>query len=122
MNSWNRDSHDHDHRSQELIRDGRFRWATAIVLAFLISALVAGGYYQRDLVKQQRAAQAVEQERWYAQDSKNPHSAAHYGLYPFKPRLVPAFLDPGVEPHTGIAVWPAPSASSGSQGRTSSGC
>jgi ABC-2 type transport system permease protein len=89
----------------ELFRDGRFRWASAIVLALLVTALVAGAYYQRDLVKQQRAAQAAEQARWYEQDSKNPHSAAHYGLYAFKPRLAPAFLDPGVEPYTGIAVW-----------------
>jgi len=89
----------------ELIRDGRFRWAAAIVLALLVTALLAGAYYQRDLVKQQRAAQAAEQARWYDQGSKNPHSAAHYGLYAFKPRLAPAFLDPGVEPYTGIAVW-----------------
>ncbi|MDI4231745.1 DUF3526 domain-containing protein [Bradyrhizobium sp. Arg237L] len=89
----------------ELIRDGRFRWAASIVLALLVTALVAGGHYQRDLVKQQRAAQAAEQARWYAQDPKNPHSAAHYGLYAFKPRVAPAFLDPGVEPYTGIAVW-----------------
>jgi ABC-2 type transport system permease protein len=89
----------------ELMRDGRFRWAAAIVLALLAAALVAGGYYQRDLVAQQRAAQAAEQARWYAQDAKNPHAAAHYGLYAFKPRLAPAFLDPGVEPYTGVAVW-----------------
>lgn len=89
----------------ELFRDGRFRWASAIVLALLLTALVAGVTYQRDLIKQQRAAQAAEQARWYEQDSKNPHSAAHYGLYAFKPRLAPAFLDPGVEPYTGIAVW-----------------
>src|SRR5919197_242904 len=89
----------------ELIRDGRFRWAAAIVLALLATAIVAGAYYQRDLITQQRAAQAAEQARWYAQDPKNPHSAAHYGLYAFKPRLAPAFLDPGVEPYTGVAVW-----------------
>jgi ABC-2 type transport system permease protein len=89
----------------ELVRDGRFRWAAAIVLALLGAALIAGGYYQRDLVAQQVAAQAAEQARWYAQEPKNPHSAAHYGLYAFKPRLAPAFLDPGVEPYTGVTVW-----------------
>jgi ABC-2 type transport system permease protein len=89
----------------EMLRDGRFRWAASIVLALLAVALVAGAYYQRDLVAQQRAAQAAEQSRWYAQEPKNPHAAAHYGLYAFKPRLAPAFLDPGVEPYTGVAVW-----------------
>ncbi len=89
----------------EMLRDGRFRWAAAIVLAVLATALLAGAYYQRGLVAQQHAAQAAEQARWYAQEPKNPHAAAHYGLYVFKPRLAPAFLDPGVEPYTGVAVW-----------------
>jgi ABC-2 type transport system permease protein len=89
----------------EMLRDGRFRWAASIVLPLLALALLAGAYYQRELVAQQRAAQAAEQARWYAQEPKNPHSAAHYGLYAFKPRLAPAFLDPGVEPYTGVAVW-----------------
>jgi ABC-2 type transport system permease protein len=89
----------------ELLRDGRFRWTAAIVPALLAVALIAGAYYQCDLIAQQRMAQAAEHARWYAQEPKNPHSAAHYGLYAFKPRLAPAFLDPGVEPYTGVAVW-----------------
>jgi hypothetical protein len=67
----------------EMLRDGRFRWAASIVLTLLAFALLAGTYYQRELVAQQRAAQAAEQARWYAQDPKNPHAAAHYGLYGF---------------------------------------
>lgn len=89
----------------ELLRDGRFRWSAAIVLALLTVAIFAGAHYQRDLVAQQNAAQSTEQSRWYKQPPKNPHSAAHYGLYAFKPRLAPAFIDPGVEPYTGVAVW-----------------
>lgn len=89
----------------ELLRDGRFRWAAAIILALLLVAVVAGARYQRALVARQQAAQAAERGRWLAQTPKNPHSAAHYGLYAFKPRLAPAFLDPGVEPYTGVTVW-----------------
>lgn len=89
----------------ELLREGRFRWAAGIVLALLAVAALAGARYQRDLVAQQQAAQSAEQSRWYNQAPKNPHSAAHYGLYAFKPRLAPAFLDPGVEPYTGVATW-----------------
>jgi ABC-2 type transport system permease protein len=89
----------------ELMRDGRFRWAAVTILVLLLAALVAGARHQRDLVAQQHAAQAAERDRWLAQTPKNPHSAAHYGLYAFKPRLAPAFLDPGVEPYTGVTVW-----------------
>jgi ABC-2 type transport system permease protein len=89
----------------EMLRDGRFRWTAGILLALLVVAVLAGAHYQQSLVAQQRAAQAAEQKRWYGQEAKNPHSAAHYGIYAFKPRLAPAFLDPGVEPYTGVAVW-----------------
>jgi ABC-2 type transport system permease protein len=89
----------------ELLREGRFRWAAGIILALLAVAALAGAHYQRDLVAQQLTAQSAEQSRWYNQGAKNPHSAAHYGLYAFKPRLAPAFLDPGVEPYTGVATW-----------------
>jgi len=89
----------------ESLRDGRYRWTAIIVFALLGVALLAGARYQQALVAQQRAAQAAEQSRWYNQTPKGPHSAAHYGLYVFKRRLAPAFLDPGVEPYTGVAVW-----------------
>jgi ABC-2 type transport system permease protein len=89
----------------ELVRDGRFRWSAAIVLALLAVAGFAGVRQQRELVGQQRAAQAEEQHRWYHQSDKNPHSGAHYGFYVFKPRLAPGFIDPGVEPYTGIGTW-----------------
>lgn len=89
----------------ELLRDGRFRWAGAIILALLAVAIVAGARYQRDLVTQQQTADSAERARWLGQTAKNPHSAAHYGIYAFKPRLAPAFLDPGVEPYTGVTVW-----------------
>jgi ABC-2 type transport system permease protein len=93
------------HTLREVLRDGRFRWSAAITLSLLLSAVLAGAHYQQNLIAQQRAAQAAEQSRWYGQEAKNPHSAAHYGLYAFKPRLAPAFLDPGVESYTGVAVW-----------------
>ena len=46
----------------ELLRDGRFRWSAAIVLALLAVAILAGASYQRDLVAQQRAAQVFSAE------------------------------------------------------------
>ena len=67
----------------EMCRDRRFHWAAGIVLTLLAVAFLAGAYYQVELVAQQRAAQAAEQARWYAQEPKNPHAAAHYGLYAF---------------------------------------
>ena len=89
----------------ELFRDGRFRCSAGIVLALLTVAVLAGAHHQRALLAQQATAQAEELHRWYHQSDKNPHSGAHYGFYVFKPRLAPGFIDPGVEPFTGIGTW-----------------
>ena len=44
-------------------------------------------------------------EHWETQGEKNPHSAAHYGVYAFKPRLALSFVDEGVDSFTGTSVW-----------------
>jgi ABC-2 type transport system permease protein len=50
-------------------------------------------------------AQEATRRHWLTQGQKNPHSAAHYGIYAFKPKLPMAVLDTGTEPFTGVAVW-----------------
>ena len=39
------------------------------------------------------------------QPKKNPHSAAHYGVYAFKPKSPLALVDTGIDPYMGVAVW-----------------
>lgn len=46
-----------------------------------------------------------ERERWLDQGQKNPHSAAHYGVYAFKPELALSSVDQGLNSYLGIAVW-----------------
>jgi ABC-2 type transport system permease protein len=89
----------------EMLRDGRFRWAAAIVFALLLASVVMGGKHHRDVKRQHELAQAETREQWLRQPAKNPHSAAHYGIYAFKPKLLPAMLDRGVDPFTGQAAW-----------------
>ncbi|MDX2044622.1 MAG: DUF3526 domain-containing protein [Acidobacteriota bacterium] len=89
----------------EMLRDGRFRWAAAIVFALLLASLVMGGKHYRDVKRQHDLAQAETRDQWLRQPAKNPHSAAHYGIYAFKPKLLPAMLDRGVDPFVGQSVW-----------------
>ncbi len=89
----------------EMLRDGRFRWAAAIVFALLLAAIVMGGKHYRDVKRQHDLAQAETRDQWLRQPAKNPHSAAHYGIYAFKPKLLPAMLDRGVDPFVGQSVW-----------------
>lgn len=89
----------------EMLRDGRFRWAAGLVFTLLLVALALGWKNHRDVKLQHDSAQAETREQWVKQPAKNPHSAAHYGIYAFKPKLLPALLDRGTDPYTGVAVW-----------------
>ncbi|MEW6737878.1 MAG: DUF3526 domain-containing protein [Acidobacteriota bacterium] len=89
----------------EMLRDGRYTWASIIVLVLLFISLVMGWKHYREVNTQHRLAQAETRQQWLRQPAKNPHSAAHYGAYAFKPKLLTAFLDRGVDNYTGVAVW-----------------
>jgi len=90
-------------------RERRRDWRVALVMALgLLLAVCAAWLAALDL-QQTRAARAAaadaEARRWVQQGSKNPHSAAHYGIYAFKPLATLAALDPGVERYVGAGVW-----------------
>ncbi|MBL8211830.1 MAG: DUF3526 domain-containing protein [Bryobacterales bacterium] len=89
----------------EIIRDGRFRWSAAITLLLLCGALAMGWQHYRDVASQHEAARRDTRQQWLKQGEKNPHSAAHYGVYAFKPRMPLSLVDPGVDPYVGVAAW-----------------
>ncbi len=89
----------------EMTRDGRFRLSAALVLALLAAALLMGWKYYSDINHEHRLAQLATRDNWLTQGVKNPHSAAHYGVYAFKPKLPLSLLDQGTDPYTGVAVW-----------------
>lgn len=89
----------------EMFRDGRFRWASAIVLGLIVIATLTGLRSFRALDAEQAAAQAAMRGFWVDQGAKNPHSAAHYGLWVFKPKMPLSFIDQGVDSFTGVTTW-----------------
>jgi ABC-2 type transport system permease protein len=89
----------------ELVRDGRFRVIGAAVVLLSLLSLAAGWKSYVDLSRQHDAARAATRQQWLSQDRKNPHSAAHYGMYAFKPKSQLAMVDTGVDPYVGVAVW-----------------
>ena len=89
----------------EVFRDGRFRVLSVIILTLLVTSLALGWRRYTEVNQQHEAARKATRQNWLAQGVKNPHSAAHYGVYAFKPRNVLSFVDQGVDPFTGVAVW-----------------
>jgi ABC-2 type transport system permease protein len=89
----------------EMWRDGRVR-AASLALLLLLTGAVGYGWQQTQVLGAERqAAQSLTRKHWISQPARNPHSAAHYGVYAFKPRTVLATLDDGVDPYTGVLTW-----------------
>lgn len=89
----------------EMFRDERFRWAGGLILALLLLSLGVGWQQYRELERQHATARQQTRQNWLTQGKKNPHSAAHYGVYAFKPKMPLSLVDRGVDPYTGVAVW-----------------
>lgn len=90
---------------REVVRDGRFRITALIVLLLLVAALfVSKGYYQ-SVNAQHKEAKANARSEWTGQGKKNPHSAAHYGTYAFKPKYPLTLIDNGVDKYSGISIY-----------------
>ncbi len=89
----------------EMWRDGRFRWSAVIVLTLLVAALAIGWKNYTSQRAEQERAQAESRESWENQGERNPHSAAHFGVYAFKPKMPLSLVDSGLDNYTGTNVW-----------------
>jgi ABC-2 type transport system permease protein len=89
----------------ETLRDGRFRVAACVVLALTLVSLAAGWKHYRDVRTQHDDARRSTHQQWVGQPKKNPHSAAHYGIYAFKPKSQLGIVDTGLDPYVGVSAW-----------------
>lgn len=90
---------------RNMLREGRFRTA-AVLLSALFALSLFGAYdYYASLKKQHSEAAATAREQWDNQKDKNPHSAAHYGTYVFKPIYPLSYFDRGVDAFTGNTLF-----------------
>lgn len=90
---------------REASRDKRLVTLLVIFLA-LAAAAIATSLYQHARYEAERThAAEAEWAIWLGQGEVNPHSAAHFGQYVFKPRAAMAVFDPGLTPWLGEAVW-----------------
>jgi ABC-2 type transport system permease protein len=86
-------------------RDGRVRAGAAAFLLLGCLAIAAGALRATAIERERVAAQRAVADQWLEQGEKNPHSAAHYGQYAFRPAPPLAFFDPGVSSFDGVSIW-----------------
>ncbi len=89
----------------ELLRDRRLTVLAAVILVLALAALVFGSAEQARFAEGRAEAIAADRAIWRGQGEVNPHSAAHFGMFAFRPRASLTLFDPGLSPWMGEAVW-----------------
>ncbi|WP_126970769.1 ABC transporter permease [Gynurincola endophyticus] len=76
-------------------------YLTALFIITLIMVTWSGSAQTSQQQQQQQAAGEHVREQWESIDNMNPHSAAHYGSYVFKPVTSLSSIDEGINSITG---------------------
>lgn len=90
---------------REFLRDRRFLALFALMLVLLSAASLDGWNRARADADARAHAAASDREIWVEQGENNPHGAAHFARYAFRPTPALAAFDPGVFDFAGAAVW-----------------
>jgi ABC-2 type transport system permease protein len=89
----------------DLRRDARWQALSLVTLLLMLVALALGLLNARRLEREHHSAEVGDRHVWTAQGAKNPHSAAHFGQYAFKPIGPLALAEPGVDAYVGSAAY-----------------
>lgn len=86
-------------------RDGRLLWLLLTLFTMMILGVVSSSYQYHQTQSLKAQAETAERDRWINQGEKNPHSAAHYGIYLFKPDTPLSVIDPGASRYLGDVLF-----------------
>lgn len=89
----------------ELLAEDRLRWSAVVVYLLFAVALFTGYRYYAQTHQQHQQAQDASYQQWLDQGEKNPHSAAHYGFYAYKPVPLLSVIDKGMDDYLGNSVF-----------------
>ncbi|OYQ23671.1 hypothetical protein CHU93_16985 [Sandarakinorhabdus cyanobacteriorum] len=89
----------------EYRRDWRLALISLLVALLAVTAVVAAFVEVTAHDADRRATIAADRVTWEGQGARNPHSAAHFAFWAFRPLPPMALLDPGVLPYAGSAIW-----------------
>ncbi|MFO1206370.1 MAG: DUF3526 domain-containing protein [Burkholderiales bacterium] len=89
----------------EALRDRRFVLIAVLLACLLVVATTSGVARFAGSKATVGSADAATYGQWLEQGQKNPHAAAHYGLYAFKPETPFAFVERGINDYAGQSIW-----------------
>ena len=75
------------------------------MLVLLAAAFVSSDQMRRAYERTRTQAQAASHRQWLTQGTKNAHSAAHFGVYAFRPLPELAPFEPGLHGVLGTTVY-----------------
>lgn len=76
-----------------------------VCMLLLVLSALAGMQRESVFAKEKAAAEHTDSQVWMNQGDRNPHSAAHFSRYAFRPSPPLALIDPGISDFAGLAVW-----------------
>jgi ABC-2 type transport system permease protein len=88
-----------------LLRDRVILALAVLIVALLTVSVYSGQRYYKQLQQAQSQAEQISRQQWEQQGDKNPHSAAHYGTFAFKPVNVLMVFEPGITRYTGVFLF-----------------
>ncbi len=84
-----------------LVRSRIFLGISIAFISILLVSVFLGNYQTQKQEQTHQSAKDHVRQQWVSIDEMNPHSAAHYGTYVFKPANLLSSLDEGVNSVTG---------------------
>lgn len=84
-----------------LVRSHLFLGISIAFISILVVSVFLGHYQTQKQTQTHQNAKDHVRQQWVSIDQMNPHSAAHYGTYIFKPANLLSSLDEGVNSVTG---------------------
>jgi len=89
----------------EFARDRRLLVAAILMIALALVSLALAWQQVRGYEHARVEAEEGDRRSWLAQGERNPHGAAHFANWAFRPLTAMAILDPGVGPYAPAAIW-----------------
>lgn len=87
------------------LRSGVFISLAVAMIALFAAAAALSSQRVETFERERIAAEMTDRNVWDRQGKRNPHAAAHFARYAFKPIPRSVAFDPGVTDHAGIALW-----------------